>query len=65
MRYFKRHWDETPSGSRDHWGTSWWFFEVDEKGDVKRQIEQYANGRTLKYSLEHPEDEDGFFGARI
>jgi hypothetical protein len=59
MRYFKRYWDETPGGEHDRRGTSWWLFEVDENGDVQRQIEQYANGLTLKYGPEHREDENG------
>ena len=59
MRYFKRFWDETPGGERDHWGHSWWFFEVDERGEAQRQIEQFTNGLTLKYGPERPADENG------
>lgn len=53
--YLKRHWDEDWRG----WGTSWWFFEVDDEGWVSRQITKYADGKTCCYDREYIEDELG------
>ncbi len=53
-RYFKLNWLELRGDEEDVWGTSWWYFEVDDDNCVKRQIEVYENGKVLKY------DEDNF-----
>jgi hypothetical protein len=57
--YVKRHWNETRGDKYDAWGTSWWYFEVDDDGWVIRQIEQYDSGMLLCYSVEHEDDEFG------
>ena len=59
MRYYKRYWDENPGGDRVGWGNSWWYFESDSDGNVVRQVTQYENGPTLRYSDDHFDDEFG------
>ena len=57
--YVKRHWNETRGDAYDAWGTSWWYFEVDNAGLITRQVEQYASGIRLRYGPAHEEDEFG------
>lgn len=57
--YVKRHWNQLRSDEHDAWGTSWWYFEVDDEGGVLRQIEQYDSGVCLRYSEQHIQDEFG------
>jgi hypothetical protein len=59
LTYVKRHWNELRGDEHDTWGTSWWYFEVDNKGCIVRQIEQYESGMRLRYDEQHPEDEFG------
>jgi hypothetical protein len=60
LLYFKRHWDETTGNPKtDTWGKSFYYFETDIEGDVLKQIVVYDNGKTLKYSHLHLEDEFG------
>jgi hypothetical protein len=60
LRYFKRSWDETTGDPKtDDWGTAVYYFETDAQGDVLKQIVFYQNGKTLKYSNLHLEDEFG------
>jgi hypothetical protein len=61
-RYYKRPWDESRGGAFDAWGRSLWYFEVDDDGYPVRQIEQYENGRVLRYDANHVEDEYGGLG---
>jgi hypothetical protein len=58
-RYLKRYWSEGRGDEYDAWGTSWWFFELDDNDRVVRQAELYEVGRLLRYSAEHAEDEFG------
>jgi len=58
-RYLKKFWNEGRGDEYDSWGTSWWFFEVNEDGQVVRQAELYESGRLLRYSTAHVEDEFG------
>jgi hypothetical protein len=60
--YVKRLWNHLRGDEHDAWGTSWWYFEVDEEGEVLRQIEQYDSGICLRYSEQHLEDEFGVLG---
>lgn len=53
LHYFKRFWDESRGDEFDHWGASWWYLEMDSLGDTSRVIQQYENGRILKYDEEH------------
>ena len=57
--YVKRHWNDLRGDEHDAWGTSWWYFEVDDEGGVLRQIEQYDSGVRLCYGEQHIEDEFG------
>lgn len=57
--YVKRNWNEPRGDEHDAWGTSCWYFEVDDKGWVLRQIEQYDSGVRLCYGEQHVEDEFG------
>ncbi|GJJ05235.1 hypothetical protein RugamoR64_57730 [Duganella rhizosphaerae] len=59
LTYVKRHWNELRGDEHDAWGTSWWYFEVDDEGVVLRQIEQYDSGVRLCYGEQHIEDEFG------
>ncbi|WP_460666457.1 hypothetical protein [Kribbella swartbergensis] len=45
--YFRRSWHETRGDDHDDWGTSEWYFEIDDAGWVSRQVEIYENGPTL------------------
>jgi len=59
-RYFKRPWDETTGDlSTDDWGSSVYYFETDQTGDVLRQLEVFTNSRRLKYTTEYLQDEYG------
>lgn len=62
--YVKRYWNETRGDEYDAWGTSWWYFEVDNEGWVLRQIEQYDSGARLTYSEQHLEDEFGMLAEK-
>lgn len=57
--YLKRHWNELRGDAHHAWGTSWWYFEVDDKSWVLRQIEQYESGMRLRYDKHYTEDEFG------
>jgi len=57
--YFKRAWNDTRGDSYDHWGTSIWYFETKDNGEVIRQIEEYENGQKNKYCNNHKEDKYG------
>lgn len=57
--YAKRHWNDLRGDEHEAWGTSWWYFEVDDEGGVLRQIEQYDSGVRLCYCEQHIEDEFG------
>lgn len=58
-RYYKRFWDENRGDEFSEWGTSLWFFEIDEKGFVMRQMEIYQSGIVLKYDESLEEDKYG------
>ena len=64
MKYYQRQWSEKRGDEYDNWGTSNWYFEIDEKGFPVRQIEKYENGKVLKYDLENMEDEFGELGEQ-
>lgn len=57
--YVKRYWTEPRGDEHDAWGTLWWFFEIDHRGNVARQMEHYQNGRVLKYDQTNSDDEFG------
>lgn len=59
MRYFLRPWDECRPDTHADWGTSLWYFEVDELGYVVRQVEAYRGGQVLKYDEANLNDEFG------
>lgn len=61
-KYFKRNWNETRGDEFDSWGTSIWYFEVDNDGFPIRQIELYENGNRLKYHSEKMFDDYGGLG---
>lgn len=64
MKYYKKKWDETRGDEYDNWGTSIWYFEIDEKGYPNKQIEEYENGKILKYNSDNLEDEYGGLGGQ-
>lgn len=41
------------------WGDITLFYEVDEEGEVSRQVEVFANGKALYYDQNHSDDEYG------
>lgn len=57
--YVRRHWKEPRGDEHDDWGTSKWYFEVDDKGWVLRQVELYDSGVRRCYDKQHVEDEFG------
>ncbi len=58
--YFKRFWDETTGDPlTDSWGTSTFYFETDESGEVLRQLQIFSNGSRLKYDANNLQDEYG------
>ncbi|MCP4935020.1 MAG: hypothetical protein GY927_12645 [bacterium] len=59
MNYFKRIWNETAVGKYPHWGNSTRYFETEEDGTVKRQLNEYSIGIRLKYTCEKPHDNYG------
>ena len=59
MRYFRRRWNENRGDAHEAWGASWWFFETDDLGNVRRQVEQYDLGPTLRYDSHRQSDEFG------
>lgn len=59
MRYLKRHWNERRGDEFDSWGTSTFYFEVDDELWSTRQIIEYENGILLKYSEQKTFDEFG------
>jgi hypothetical protein len=63
--YFKRHWPEHRGDEYSFWGKSWWYFEADFEGNVKRQIEEYDNGVVKCYGLVDQEDEFGGLSEKV
>lgn len=61
-KYYKRKWEETRGDEFDSWGTSIWYFEVNEDGYPTRQIELYEIGNRLKYHSGKPFDDYGGLG---
>jgi|SRR5688572_6035469 len=58
--YFKRHWNETTGDEpTDTWGTSDYYFETDEEGNVLKQLQIFVNGNCLKYDLDYLDDKYG------
>jgi hypothetical protein len=57
--YYKRHWNDIKSDQFESWGTSIWYFEVDNDGYPTRQMEVYQNGNRLKYHLNKTFDDYG------
>ena len=60
MRYFRRPWDEDRGDEYATWGTSTYYLAIDSAGDIRQQVEVYANGNVLAYDDEHGEDRYGF-----
>ncbi len=58
-RHYKRFWDESRGDANDDWGTSTWYFEVDDERYASRQIEVYENGNVLKYDAGLASDDYG------
>lgn len=59
MKYYKFYWDEPRGDEFDVWGTSIFFFEVDDNLYTVRQIEVYENGTVLFYDQTHFSDQYG------
>ena len=60
MNYYKRSWDEsTGDPLTDNWGTSIYYFETDDNGNVIRQMEIFTNGNAIKYDTQYIEDKFG------
>lgn len=60
MNYYKRDWDETTGEElTDSWGTSTYYFETDDSGNVTRQLQLFQNGKALKYDKDYVEDKFG------
>jgi Cysteine-rich CPCC len=58
--FYKRFWHETTGDVlTNHRGTSAYYFEATYEGEVLKQIEEYGNGKVLKYSSSQLEDEFG------
>src|SRR2546427_12493780 len=51
MRYYSRRWDEDRGDAFARWGASQWFFETDDEGNGRRQVEVYKAGPTLRYDV--------------
>jgi len=58
-RYFRRRWDDSRGDNYASWGCATYYFEVDELGCVRRQIEEYDQGPKLRYNQNRPEDRYG------
>lgn len=48
-KYYKRIWKESRGDEFSSWGTSIWYFEVEEDSYPSKQMELYENGNRLKY----------------
>ena len=57
--HYRREWNESRGDEYADWGTSIWYFEVDDAGNVLRQIEVYQIGRILRYDQQHLVDAFG------
>lgn len=58
--YFNRPWNETTGDPlTEDWGTSTYYFETNQNGEVVRQLEVYSNSKRLKYTREHLQDKFG------
>lgn len=58
-RFFKRNWDESRGDECDAWGTSIWYFQLDDEGYPERQLEIYSSGDALAYDRQHLDDKYG------
>ena len=61
LRYFKR----VDEANHEFGGEATYFLEVDEDGDAVRQVELYPNGKVLRYSEAHPQDEWGALSVMV
>ena len=60
VNYYKRNWDETTGEElTDSWGTSAYYFETDDEGNVIRQLQLFSNGNALKYDTKYLDDKFG------
>jgi hypothetical protein len=59
VRYYRQRWDESRGDRHDAWGGSDWYFEVDDDGNVIRQVEVYDHGPRLRYGPDHEEGGEG------
>lgn len=57
MRYFKINSEGLHQGEWGGFPTDW--LEVDEVGNIEREINEYPNGNTLTYDKTHQQDEYG------
>ncbi|WP_444888657.1 hypothetical protein [Microbulbifer sp. JMSA008] len=62
MKYVKEYWDESRGDDFDHWGETWYYFEINESDNyANRQICVYTIGNSLKYDRgDCIDDEYGF-----
>ena len=58
----KRAWDESRGDLHDDWGTSVWYFQLDDECYPERQLEIYSSGDVLAYDRKHAHDEYGGLG---
>ncbi len=60
MKYFKKKWTESTGEEwTNNWGESMFYFETDEQLNVERQLQQFENGKFLKYDTKYLEDKFG------
>ena len=60
MKYVKRYWDESTGEIwTNYWGTSTFYFELDDDGTVLRQVQEFERQQYLKYELDYPDDKLG------
>jgi uncharacterized protein (DUF433 family) len=60
LNYYKRKWEETTGDDlTNSWGVSTYYFETDDVGTVKRQLQLFEKGQVLKYDTDYIEDKFG------
>jgi hypothetical protein len=63
-QYFKSFWKEERTHNNENWGTSTWYFEIDHDGFPIKQLEIYANGKSLWYTRDKLDDKFGSLGDK-
>lgn len=65
MNFYKRRDEDPRDDEYEHWGTSVWYYQVNDDRRIERQLVTYECGVVLAYDMAHVEDEYGMLGEPL